>query len=355
MGIVNFFPFIARKVPRAVEPLDVNALRHARLGIDAPVLLCRACASSTESQGYLMYLVEQLAWLASLECEALFVFDGPEHAEYKQPARAARAAQRARQEQLLRESEESLARATAAEDWDAVLECRARSERHARACFCAGVVQRQAMQNLLTCLGWAWCVAPAEGEAYLSALQLEGRLDYVVTEDSDALICGSSCILRGFWSLGPCGHGLGPGQAQLVRGELLLAGLGLTAAELRMTAVLAGCDFAPKLPRVGLCRALAASQRCGADLAACLGFLRCEISNEHRKQMERALLILQPPAVSWHTAAPRRPVVLDELHRLVADAEAAGDSGVLRDALLRERPVVPDLVPAAWTASGISA
>ena len=74
-----------------------------------------------------------------------------------------------------------------------------------------------------------------------------------------------------------------------------------------MAAVLAGCDFAPKLPRVGFCRAVVAVGHCGVDLGACLAFLRCTVPEEQRAQLERALLILQAPAVGEHTATSRGP------------------------------------------------
>jgi 5'-3' exonuclease len=355
----------SRKAPLAVEEIqDATVLQRTRLGIDAPVLLCRACSTSSDAYGYLSYLVGQLSWLSTLQCEVLFVFDGPGHRAYKQPAHASRDSQRARQAELLRESEAALSQAEDLSNWDAILECRARRERHARACFKVSDREREAFQMLLCGLGWTWCTAPAEAEAYLSALQLAGHLDYAVTEDSDAIVCGSPCIIRNFWSLNPWQRSsASAGIPQFVRSAPVLAALTLSEESLRAVAVLAGCDFAPKLPGVGLARALAAVRKCGQDLPSCLVHLRCRVSEEDLVQLERALRLLQAPRTATHRAAacaaPSRVVLNPRglrcaqdtgVTQLVSQAEGDGELYELRDLLLRERPAIPTLVPLSWTA-----
>jgi 5'-3' exonuclease len=199
----------------------------------------------------LAYLAEQLLWLRSLECPALFVFDGPAATAAKQPERARRAEAKSANEQRKELWE---ARLQERAEWDDVLVGRAKVEQYARASVSVGEPEREQLKSLLVALGFSWREAPGEAEQYLALLQARGDIEEVVTEDSDALVCGARSIIRGFWSLR-----VGDG-AQRVSTAPLLQGLAVDATDLRTAAVLAGCDFAPKIRNVGLTRALKAAR-----------------------------------------------------------------------------------------------
>ena len=183
MGIHGFFQICRAKAPEAIDFLSAEGWSGHRLGIDAPALLHRARAASSAELSYLAYIVEQLMWLRQLGVSVLFVFDGepvPAKSGERKRRRVARDTQ-------AREASAWQTRLTEALDWDDIATCRTRLERHARAAAGVGLAQTAWMQQLLDSCGAAWCVAPHEAESLLATLQVCGRIDEIVTEDSDAI------------------------------------------------------------------------------------------------------------------------------------------------------------------------
>jgi 5'-3' exonuclease len=329
MGINNFFPFVERRAPGAVQQVsDCAWLRGARLGVDAPVTLYRARAALPHGLDFLVYLAERLEWLRGTGARALFVFDGP-------AARAEKAEERAQREERRRAQALQLqqwqSRLQSASDWDELLECRGKVEQLSRSSVAVGERERRAFQRLLSALGWIWCSAEGEGEQYLAHLQQCGRVDYVVTEDSDALVCGAPAVVRNFWAL-RSGE-----AARIVRLEGILRALGVDERALRTAAVLAGCDFAPKLRNVGLVRALKVAARHPEDFRSCLAKLK---QPADPAAFERAawLLTARAPAREPRLQAPA-PALLP---LLLADAEEV--AWALRGALAARRPRPRDLL-----------
>ena len=268
MGIHNFFPLITRQAPDAITDVDsAQFVRNKILGIDAPILLHRALAARPHGNGFMVFLAEQLLWLRGLECDAIFVFDGNQAARVKVAEREKREEKRRRQLELYHEWQ---AKMESADTWDEIVKCREKSETYYRAAITVTDQHRNQFQKLLDFFGWSWYQAPGEAEKFLSALQASEKIDFAITEDSDALICGATAIVRNFWGLSNSTASTQRIPPQIVRLEPILRALNVSAAALRTAAVLGGCDFAPKLRNIGLVRALKAVKTCGEDLHACL-------------------------------------------------------------------------------------
>ena len=365
MGIQGFFQAVRDKAPDAIELLDDTvSWRGRRLGIDAPVLLFRARAATSSPWAYLSYIVEHLAWARGLGILPLFVFDGQKPFE-KRDEDLRRQAHRAHQEEERKLWETRLARA---EEWDTIEACRMKIERHARASVVIGREEKVWVQRLLDSCGLPWCTAPTEAEAFLTALQLAGYIDDIVTEDSDAIICGASSIVRNFWGLraAEAASILSPALfPQRIHTVAILRAMHVDASGLRVAAVLAGCDFAPKLKNVGFRRALHAVNTYQADLPACLRLLKhADVASSPRKLQEytTAVGLLSPPPLGegdlQRIPLPQQlPPCPEQMGEIVKEAELSGEPWALRAAftLLAPgplRPLAAPLIPQEWLQGG---
>lgn len=360
MGISCFFQVVRDKAPSAIEYLDGEEWKDKRLGVDAPVLLHRARAASSDAWTYLSYIVDQLRWLRTLGVKVLFVFDGDALLE-KSVERQRRKTGRDTQAQ---EADKWAAKLETATEWEEIANCQSRVERCRRAAATVSDHERQWMQRILDSHGAPWCRAPHEAETFLAALQRQNMIDEIVTEDSDAIVAGAHSILRNFWSLRWSGAGADNGMARLpqrVRTEPLLRTFNLDAACMRTAAALAGCDFAPKLRNVGFIRALRVVATHRTDMATCLrGLKHPDVANvpDLLSAYTTAVLLLEAPALGSSELALVPVASLLEVDpaaaaRLVEEAEALGEPWALRDAFedkarKKRRVQLQSLVPNAW-------
>ena len=351
MGVTRFFATVSSTAPRAIEPLvSSDALKKKRIGVDAPVLLHSARAGQPFGLAYLSYLAERLLWLRSLECPTLFVFDGPAAAAEKQLERTKRAESKAASEQR---KELWIARLQENPEWDEALHCRAKVAQYVRATVNVGEAERALMKRLIVALGFSWKEAPGEAEQHLALLQVRGHIDEVVTEDSDALVCGARSIIRSFWSL-QFGN-----DAHRVSSSAILQGLSIDATVLRTAAVLAGCDFAPKVRNAGLTRALKAARLHPGDVCACLRALKKNEEAECAQTvqaLEHAMKLLSIDLSLPDTAFDRasfEPTDDQALADLVQSLEEAEEPWALRALLLScTRVELRELVPCGWLERG---
>lgn len=345
MGVDGFFPLVSEQAPSAVEVLlRPPPLEGKTIGVDVAVLLHRARASCSLRWAYLPYMADRLRWLRDdLGADVLCVFDGEHPAEKEEETRkrAARAASaqeslRAVQGELLGES-----------DWGKLEALRAREERMARGCARPTREDQVLAQRLIEGLGIRYWRAPGEAEAALALLQRRGCIDEIVTEDSDALVCGAHSILRNFWCLFSTAEArsdaLAPQRVELAR---LLSELSLDQDALRTACVLAGCDFAPKLRNVGLKRALKAVRERGCSLSACMHALKhgaaaADVALLARFEAARRLLdygAAEAEGATNDAGLPQRRTAPEAICRhqlalLVSDVEDAGEPWLLRASL----------------------
>lgn len=101
---------------------------------------------------------------------------------------------------------------------------------------------QETSRELLRLLDVPVVEAPAEGEAQAAHMARRGQVDYVGTEDYDALLLGAPLTLRQLTS---------KGDPELMNFEATLAELDLTWEQLVDAAILMGTDFNEGLPGFG--------------------------------------------------------------------------------------------------------
>ena len=241
MGVPGFVPFLKQRAPRAFAPLRAEELRGCRVGVDLSIILCRGLAVAFDAgeHYYLELLARQVHWLRGLGCAPIYVADGvspPEKNEEKQRRRSLR------QQQLVKLVEARERVASLPDD----AEAQQRLEKLERGYFEVRQEHRDAAAELLLLLGAPLVKAAGEAERTLAHMQRAGRVDHVFTEDVDVLLCGATSYVKNAASLQR-----GDGGAVIVRAQEALLGLGLTYDAFVALGVLAGCDFAPKIARMG--------------------------------------------------------------------------------------------------------
>ncbi|KAI9894183.1 MAG: Rad2 nuclease [Vezdaea aestivalis] len=109
---------------------------------------------------------------------------------------------------------------------------------------------RQLIDELKRC-DVQFVVAPYEADAQLAYLERLGTISGVISEDSDLLVFGSSCLLTKLDQYGECIE-ISRKDFTACR-EINLAGW--SNDEFRMMAILSGCDYLPNINKIGLMKA----------------------------------------------------------------------------------------------------
>ncbi|WP_262176442.1 flap endonuclease-1 [Haloarcula laminariae] len=131
--------------------------------------------------------------------------------------------------------------------------------------------------------------APAEGEGQASYMARQGDVDYVGTEDYDALLFGAPYTLRQLTS---------SGDPELMDFEATLESTGLTWEQLVDAAILMGTDFNEGISGIGPKTAIKLLREHG-DLFAVL-----EARGEHVDHADRIRSLFLDPAVTDNYAIP---------------------------------------------------
>lgn len=84
-------------------------------------------------------------------------------------------------------------------------------------------------------MGVPFVQAPYEAEAQCAFLEINGLVDGIVTEDSDALLFGSKCVLRNIFDKSRF--------VQLYSSKNILNEMGLKREDLIKMALFLGCDY----------------------------------------------------------------------------------------------------------------
>ena len=101
--------------------------------------------------------------------------------------------------------------------------------------------------------GMRLITAPPGFEAEQACASLAAKAGgFVVSEDSDSLVFGAPLFLKGF-----------PNKLQIVNLEQVLETLGISRTQLIDVSLMSGCDFASKIPGVGIAKAIEAVKKFG--------------------------------------------------------------------------------------------
>lgn len=301
MGVENFWSFLQRHAPQAFEEIGSSSLAGRRLCVDAAVVFTSAFkATVLETPGWESSFAEvvlsRLQALASATGHTpTIVLDGPHP--------AAKAHAHARRESARATAQKRLDASRANGDADAI-----------QRAFRATARFTGAMQDwivaVLRAAGVDIIQAPGEAETHCAQLCRRGEFWAVVTEDSDALVCGAPRVLRGACRAG--------GGWTVVSLQASLRELGfVSASQLRWMSALAGTDFHPGLPSIGCVRARKLLLSCGGIISesTILDLAKGD------KALARGLCVAESQFGDWEEAeaAQEQSAVEDILSRLQQD------------------------------------
>lgn len=114
-----------------------------------------------------------------------------------------------------------------------------------------GGVPREAFEeviNLLRIMQVSIIIAPSEAEAQAAHMNATGIVDTVATDDTDALVFGAKCVLRGL--------GSSSDVVINVDRDAVLRGLGVNETQFIDLCILLGSDYTGTMPKIGRQRAL---------------------------------------------------------------------------------------------------
>ena len=253
----------ARRLRRLKELPKVG--QHATAALDASVWLHQlavgvdaVAAMKGDYEAVITAFIRRLYKLLFFNVLVFVVFDGAEN-----PAKLQEDAKRASSRAAARQRFASLCGDVEPDPHEL--------EKLARAAFSRTPELQEQLQDRLSAEGFRWMVAPREADSQLAWLARSGRVEYIITEDSDSVILGCPNVLTVV--------DLCKGQTQLIthslvvdsetqdpfcKVRLLSTVRGRGEQGLWLLASLAGCDFC-KLPRISLMRALLVMKRMPED------------------------------------------------------------------------------------------
>ena len=329
MGVKGLAAFLRQKAPGGFVPAAAADVAGKRVGVDVAITLHKGAAMEHKygPLAALETLAQELAWLLELGCRPVYVFDGVA------PALKAEETERRRELRAGVQARLAAAEARLAEDpGDA--EAREQADKLRRQCCSVTEETMRQARELLRALGVASVEAPGEAERALAHLQRAGRIDVIFTEDIDVLLCGASSYVKNYSLLRlppwPAGTAATPERcAEVVRADAVLAGLGVSYEGLLTVGLLAGTDFAPKLPKMGPATAWKHVRQHGAELSACKALEAAGLLERYRQARLLLSFDERETGPSW-SADEDEPPDLAGLEALFAALRQLGSLAVLR-------------------------
>ena len=235
MGIMNLLPLLST----ITQPRNIKHMRGCTAGIDAHVWLHRSIHISPDSESsgssHLSYFSRRAQSFVDYGVKPVFVFDG-----------ADLPAKRLTNRNRMSDRSVSLARAVSLKESGDFSAARGHL---VQATEVSEDIVLKLVSDLGT-LGYTAVVAPYEADAQLAFLAKSGLVDLVITEDSDLLVY--ECPRTWFKFDHDTGFALevtGP----ISRTDALTS---LSPDGVTVACILAGCDYGPRLPGIGIRRAI---------------------------------------------------------------------------------------------------
>lgn len=178
--------------------------------------------------------------------------------------------------------------------------------KHAQQATTLDTPQVESSVRLLNAMNVPWVEAPGEGEAQAAHMCLKNDLDYVGSQDYDALLFGAPVLVRNLTIRGRQGKKLMP---ELIKLEETLDSLDLSREELIEVAILVGTDYNDGVHGVGPKTALELIR--GDGLQAALEEHEIEVDVDAVKHIYLEPEITDDYSIEWE--APDEEAVVDLL------------------------------------------
>lgn len=329
MGVSGLLP-VLRPI---TERVNVASFRGRRVGVDGFAWLHRggySCAlelaTGAPTSGYLTHFLHRVNLLLHHGVIPVVVFDGaplPMKADTNAERRASRAEARRAGEAAL-----------------AVGDRRAATEYFQR-CVTVTPEMVATVMGALRPLGVRAMVAPYEADAQLAFLAATGEVDAVITEDSDLVVYGVPTLLFKMSKFGDADRVQSADLRDVPDPPMRHS----TPDMLLWTAVLAGCDFFPGVPGLGVKRAHGLVRQFAGNLGRLLAFVSAEprlrVQPTFIADFHRACLVFRHQVV-WDPSARRTvhltPLSPTALHHVPPTMVAAEDASMSPYAFLGAHP-----------------
>ena len=289
MGIQDLTALIKAECPEQLETVLLAELEGYKIAVDVSIYLykyVRSCGETRWLDAFINFVCE----LKKARLHPVYIFDGPDPPPEKKLKQAARRAQRAKDEDRLREAgryyadlmqdyvpgnreppdalQDNVRRLLAAtsigqqvryDDAISVANAlRAKIEIWTNQAIRITPAFGEKAKDVLNLLGLPYLQARGEAETLCAFLGVNGHVDAVLTSDTDVLAYGTPCMISNIGAehkappprmLGgadappPPRVRCGPTTVRVINHQNLCAELDLSAAEFRDLCILLGCDY----------------------------------------------------------------------------------------------------------------
>ena len=242
MGIKSLTQIIKKECPNGIKYDNLYKLSGKRVAVDASLIIYQQLLShylkrnkKGEVTNHITGLFYKLINYISLNIELIFVFDG------KPPVLKKECIEERRKKSI--EAKEKMDKCESTFEKEKLEKTSIRLTK--------GMTDD--VKKLLSLMGVSYIhLETGEGEAIASELCRIGYVDYVLTEDMDALVYGCPHLIRNCIDKSMKREGI----VSILYYEDILKGLCLTEEQFIKFCILCGCDYCPNVPKVGNITAL---------------------------------------------------------------------------------------------------
>jgi flap endonuclease-1 len=261
MGIKGIKNLIKKNAPDSIVPFDTSQLRGKTIAIDSSILLYKYRYLYDSDNFHILGFTSKIKELELLGVIPFFVFDGtPPKA--KERVLSERSDHRKKQKDRLLEISKELGtyknyqnvcEFIESDDEDSqetqeilkIKKLLAEQNKIKKNLLIVTKNHSKEVMEFLKSLGITFFEAPGEAEKECAFLQKTGKVDYILTEDTDSLAFGGSNIIFTKHK-----------NYELCKLELVLSGLQISYESFVDLCILCGCDYTGTIPKVGPVTAL---------------------------------------------------------------------------------------------------
>jgi len=244
MGIHGLTKLIQSKSPESIETISLYKLQGKKVAIDTSIFLYRSLTNIRKNGDYLknkdgkiishiIGIINKTIQYLELGITPIYIFDGKPPIEKK--AVIDERNKKAQESKILLENSDNK------EDKLKYEKGTIRAKSH----------HFNDIKELLNLMGVSYIDANGEAEVYAAELCRIGYVDYVVTDDLDALPSGCPKMIRSCLDRSIKRSDV----VSIIDLEKVLEGFNINMDSFIDMCILCGCDYCPSIPKVGIMRA----------------------------------------------------------------------------------------------------
>jgi 5'-3' exonuclease len=264
MGIKSLSKFLKETFPNVFENIHISEYRYKKIAIDITLYLCHFKVNLGEER-WIVGFLDLVKTLREYEIHCVFIFDSGYPPE-KQEERKQRMLQRAKTEEKVFKLEQAIEKYEDSGEIDSILldfqskrgltplrminnkgtsinigGIKYLVKKMRRQLFTISKEDYELIKQLFTIMDIPYYYSPLEAETMCSDLCIQGKVDAVLTEDTDVLAYGSPVFLTNYKN----------GYCTRIKSDLLFQEMGLTSDEFLDFCIMCGTDYNKNIYKVG--------------------------------------------------------------------------------------------------------